>query len=171
MPYVCMRINYFKTLDGFLTHDNYIKIYKKNGYIPVIDMIEKKENGQEVVKVSSWNGRYQNILDLCLDLSTKLNDGISPFPQYKNVKMRNKTLDMVILNDYQIYFYRLRNDKVLGTVTKTIDDERIIEVFSFIGKDLKNAFELLDSHIYNKFGFYPGEELEQYVKVKSRKVD
>ena len=167
MPYVRMRINYFKTLDMALKQNNYIKIYLKNGYITVIDMIKKEENEQEVVKLRAINGRYKNILDLCLELSTQLNKGVSPFPQYKNVKMRNKTLDMVVLKDYQIYFYRLINNKILGTITKTVDG-KTIEVFTSIGDTLKETFELLDSYVYNNFGFYPGEQLERQLKVKSR---
>ena len=77
-------------VDIALKQNNYIKIYLQNGYITVMEMIEKEENEQEVVKFRAMNGRYKNILDLCLALSTQLNEGVKPFPQYKNVKMRNK---------------------------------------------------------------------------------
>ena len=167
MPYVRMRIDYFNALDIALKQNNYIKIYLQNGYITVMEMIEKEENEQEVVKFRAMNGRYKNILDLCLALSTQLNEGVNPFPQYKNVKMRNKTLDMVVLKDCQLYFYRLNNDKILGTITKIIDG-KTIEVFTSIGDTLKETFELLDSYVYNHFGFYPGVQLERHIKVKSR---
>ena len=172
MPYTKMRNDYFVQLSQALTRTNYINIKLMSYMEPVVRILERSDTGEELVVMESdrKKSKSNNILDLCHEMSTRLNNGIPPYPLYAKTGMRRKTLDSVVQADYQISFYRLADNRIFGIITKVIDGQTY-EIFSGISENLKDSFELLDSHIYNTFGYYCRDMMNEYLetKVKGKK--
>ena len=171
MPYTKMRLNYFELIERLLQSDVYIKITCLNNY-PLIQVLKHTVDGEVIIMSSDINASLsRNLLDLIHEMSTRLNDGKFLFPQYKNIKMRGKTLDNVIALDYEIYFYKTIDGQILGKITKTYENE-VYDIFIGVGNDMKESFEILDSSVYNRFGYYPDlreDNLSNYAEEIVRK--
>jgi len=155
MPYTKMRLNYFELLEEMLQYNIYIKIYLNEMCLPIIEVIEFGENGENIIMKSDIsNSVSKNLLDLIHEISTRLNGNKPLFPQFAKRPIRRKTLDNVIALDYQIYFYKMVDNKILGTVSKEYKGD-VYDIFITTKDTVKEAFEALDSEIYNRFSFYP----------------
>ena len=167
-----MRNDYFVQLSQALTGINYINIKLISYMEPVVRILERSDTGEELVVMESdrKKSKSNNILDLCHEMSNRLNNGIPPYPLYAKTGMRRKTLDSVVQADYQISFYRLADNRIFSIITKVIGGQTY-EIFSGISETLKDSFELLDSHIYNTFGYYCRDLMNEYLetKVKGKK--
>lgn len=172
MPYTRMRNDYFVQLSQALTRTKYINIKLLSYGQPTVRLLERNDENEEVVVMEADQKKSKsiNILDLCHEMSTRLNNDIPPYPLYAKTGMRRKTLDSVVQADYQISFYRLADNRIFGIITKVIDCQTY-EIFSSISDSLKDSFESLDSHVYNVFGYYCRDAINQYTeaKVKGKK--
>ncbi len=155
MGYVRMRLEYFKLVEQLLAYDVYIKMYLNTSQIPVIEVIKLDEAGETIIMKSDYDkSNSKNILDLIHEMSTRLNNGEVLFPQYAKISMRRKTLDNVLAADYQIYFYKLVDNKILSTISKVEYDD-IYDIFIATEETMKESFEMLDAEISKRFGFFP----------------
>lgn len=177
MPYTKMRLEYFQLIETLLQYNVYIKMSLNEEKKTVIEVVEHSADGEIVLMASdSSKSLSDNLLDLIHEMSTRMNDGIPMFPQYAKTKMRRKTLDNVISLGYEIYFYKTFDDKVLSKITKEYTEDSQ-DIFISVGNTMKDAFELLDSEIYNRFGFYPDirkdSKLDDYADnlVRNRRKD
>ncbi len=160
MPYVRMKLEYFKILENMLSPNVYIKMYLNAGCVPTIEVVEYNDGEKIIMRSDISKSVSKNILDLIHEMSTRINDGIPVFPQYARTAMRRKTLDNVISLDYIVYFFKTTDNMIIGTISKETTKD-IYDVFITRNESVKKAFEALDSEIYNRFGFYPNIPLKE----------